>query len=128
MNRAIIFLALVGCGRGKAESCACPMAAHGAVDDADRCLCLPLLPATEDPLEVTRFELASNETPDWAAIDESLADGPVRVVFDPEGVWDERILVERTDMSDNRLVLDGGGGDARATVPGITTGFEEVVV
>jgi hypothetical protein len=104
------------------------MAAHGVLDNADNCLCLPLLPATIDPAETTRFDLASNEAPDWQAINAALSDGPVRVVFDPQGVWDERVFVDRTDSSTNRLILDGGIDGARATVAGITTGYEQVVI
>ncbi len=128
MRRWMVLLVLAGCGGRGGEACVCPMAAHGANDEADRCLCLPLLPATVDPVETTRIDLADGERPDWLAINGSLAQGPVRVVFAADGTWDERIVVDRTDEGTHRLVLDGGGGEGRAVVAGITTGFEEVVI
>ena len=87
-------------------------------------------------------------SPDWQAIDEALIAGPVWVLFsaqeasgDGPDTWPERLELQRGDTGSHRLVLDGGAtwntddgapswadapADARARIPGITTGYEDV--
>ena len=120
----LILLTLLSCARLDGDACACPMPAHGAVDPDGDCMCLPMLPATLDPEATTTFDASPSKPPNWKAIDQALASGPVRVVFAPE-VYDERLEVQRSDRSENRLILDGGSGNKRATMPGITTGYDK---
>ena len=71
-------------------------------------------------------EVGPNNLSDWQFIHAGLAEGPVRVVF-AMGAYAERLQIERSDTSDNRLILDGGGGNWRVVMPGIHTGYEGVI-
>jgi hypothetical protein len=154
---------LAACGPGSTgEPCDCD--GHGVQlcdgEDCGPCMCLALLPASEDPEPSATFHVdpdvehgdGSAERPwtqlDWDALDDALAEGHVRVLFSaleadgasPE-TWPERLDLTRGDTSEHRLVLEGHAqynrddGDpswaeapngARARVPGITTGYEDV--
>ena len=85
---------------------------------------------------------------DWEVLDRALAQGHVRVLFsaqeaDGSGAetWPEPLELLREDGSDHRLVLDGSAvtniddahphwveapPGARARVPGVTTGYEDI--
>jgi hypothetical protein len=78
-------------------------------------------------------------TLDWIALDQALATGDVRVLFSATDTWPERVDIIRGDIGANRIVLDGAaehsrdGQDwapapegARATVPGVSTGYDDV--
>lgn len=121
-----MILALVlGCGGGALEACSCPQGVAGhAVSLEGQCSCLPHLTPTPPPEGATVIELAAGEPIDWTVVDGALAAADVVVRFDPSGRW-ERLPVLRTDTGPHRLVLDGGGGEARAVVEGILTPFHE---
>lgn len=111
-----------------AQTCACPgPPAHGASrcdgGDCGPCLCLPLLAVDPDPPFAATFTAAPDESLDWNAIDDALAEGAVRVSFEP-GIYPERLDVLRTDVGPNRLLLDGGSYGA--VVPGIHTTYADV--
>lgn len=89
----------------------------------EQCSCLPALWPTPNPNNAVVFELSEGEEPDWSAIDVALVEDHVVVRFDPLGHWD-RLTILRTDTGDNRLVLDGGEGNTRATVAGMLTPFD----
>jgi len=76
--------------------------------------------------------------PDWETLDKDVAEGNVLVVFDAGDVWPDTLTIGRTDAGPNRVVLNGhlrsrtadGWVDAagvRAVVPGVSTGFDDVV-
>lgn len=143
---------LWGCG-GPSEPCACAdghgvtLCAHG---ECTPCQCLGFAPPTVDPVfGVVRFvdadasagdgsEAAPWSVPDWAVLNADVAAQNVLVVFDADDVWPERLAIGRTDAGPNRIVLDGhrsrrtadgwvDAGEARAHVPGVHTGDEDVV-
>lgn len=145
-------LLVTACARAT-EPCACEDG-HGVTlcdgGECTTCQCMPLAPATEDPApRVTRFVDAdavdgdgSEASPwaglDWDTLNADVAKGDVLVVFDAGDTWRDRVDIGRTDQGPYRIVLDGhdrrrtcdgwvDADGARATVPGITTGFEEVV-
>lgn len=142
-----------GCGATPAEPCAC-VDGHGVTlcdgGDCTPCQCLGLAPPTEDPVPaLTRYVDADASggdgsaaapwpAPDWSTLDRDVATGDVLVVFDAGDTWPEELAIGRTDRGPNRIVLDGhrrrrgtdGWGDAqgaRAIVPGIGTGSDDVV-
>ncbi len=114
------------------------------------CQCLTLAPATEDPVPaVTRFvdadassgdgtEAAPWQFPDWTVLDRDVAAGHVLILFDAADTWTEHLAIGRTDLGPNRIVLDGhrsrrtssgwvDAAGARAVVPGILTGHDDVL-
>lgn len=133
--------------------CACTNG-HGVTicedGDCTPCQCLDFAPPTEDPeAAVTRFvdadasggdgsEASPWAVPDWDTLDSDVAAGHVLVLFDADDVWPEFLAIGRTDAGPNRIILDGHrrrrisgnwveAGGARANVPGIRTGFEDIV-
>lgn len=121
----VLLVSMVGCGPVAPAICGCPSGVPGhALVLEEACACLPHLTALPDPVEPIEIALAAGEPLDWAALDAALAGDDVRVRFDPAGTWD-RLAILRTDTGPNRLVLDGGGGSARAVVAGILTPYEE---
>lgn len=108
------------------DVCACPFGTPGhAVVIGDACSCLPHLEPTPLPVDATLVELPSGQEPDWAVLDEALAQRDVIVRFARDGVWD-RLRILRTDEGPHRLVLDGGSAtDGRAVVAGMLTPFDE---
>ena len=147
-----MLLALLwGCAGPPIEPCGC-IDGHGIALCEGRdctCQCLDLAPATEDPTPtITRFVDADATggdgregtpwaQPDWAALDRDVASGHVRVIFDAADTWPERLDIRRTDAGPNRIVLDGrrqrrtsdgwvDADGARAVVPGVHTGFDDV--
>ncbi len=156
-------LLLLACGPDSAgERCSCD--GHGVQlcdgPDCGPCMCLPRLPASEDPEPATTFWVDPDVTHgdgsagapwtslDWDAIDTALGDGHVLVVFsalEADGGaaerWPDPIELLRTDTGDHRVVLDGSAWTntddgasswaaapegSRASVPGITTGYEDI--
>ncbi len=149
----LLLTALSACGGRPSEPCACA-SGHGVTlcdgGDCTVCQCLASAPATEDPAPTTtRYvdvdasggdgsEDAPWAVPDWQTLDADVAAGDVLVVFDAGDTWPDRLEIGRTDAGPHRIVLDGhhsrsasgAWGDAegaRAVVPGVTTGFEDVV-
>ncbi len=135
------------------EPCPCDEG-HGVFlcdgGECTECQCLDLAPATVDPTpDVTRFVDAdatggsgTEADPwaglDWATLDDDVAKGNVLVVFDAGDVWPDALTIGRTDAGPNRIVLDGHfrrrtadgwvtAEGVRATVPGVKTGFDDVV-
>lgn len=97
---------------------------HGHIGQDGQCKVLPTWAHGEaDPEWGTVVEVSMASPMDWGAINGALAQGPVRVAFAPE-VYDQRIDIQRTDTSENRLLLDGGVAGSRATVPGVLTAYE----
>jgi hypothetical protein len=106
------------------------------------CQCLPWAEPTPDPEPGVTFyadpdgraEAAGTEadpwsTLDWPVIDDALGTRHVRVLFRSDATWSDKLLISRTDIWQHRLVLDGATwptADDRATVPGISTGFDDV--
>jgi hypothetical protein len=88
-------------------------------------MCLQLLEVDPDPTFETTFTIDPGDALDWTAIDSALLDGAVHVGF-LSGEHPERLDVLRTDPGPHRLVLDGGGGEDRAIVPGIHTTYDDV--
>lgn len=148
---ALILVSLAGCP-APSEPCACTEG-HGVplceAGECTPCQCLGYATPTVDPEPaITRFvdadaeggdgsETAPWATPDWAVLDADVATGDVLVVFDASDTWPELLAIGRTDLGPNRIVLDGrhskhtsngwaDAGDARATVPGILTGYDDV--
>lgn len=142
-------LALAGCDRPATtpERCACEVPAHGVRlcerGDCGPCQCLPWGEPTPDPVPSVTFYVdpagadgaaGTDAAPwgviDWPAVDAALAAGDVAVRFSPAGVWPDRLDVLRSDDGPHRLLLDGHGDaadpDARAIVPGIHTGYDDV--
>lgn len=141
-----------GCASA-AEPCPC-LDGHG-FDLCDGgactgCQCLDLAPPTADPAPaLTRFVDADASggdgsasapwtAPDWDALDRDLASGDVLVVFDAGDVWPEPLTIGRADEGPSRVVLDGhhsrrtaegwvDADGARAIVPGVHTGYDDVV-
>jgi hypothetical protein len=96
---------------------------HGHITQAG-CAVLPTWNHGEvDPAWATEIQVSLDSPLDWNAINVALSQGPVRVVFAPQ-VYDARIDIQRTDTSENRLLLDGGAQGARASVPGILTAYD----
>ncbi|MDP2307295.1 MAG: right-handed parallel beta-helix repeat-containing protein [Pseudomonadota bacterium] len=149
---SLLAFSLWGCG-APSEPCACTDG-HGVTlcegGDCTSCQCLDLAPPTEDPEPaVTRFvdadapggdgsEADPWAVPDWETLDADVATGHVLVLFDAGDTWPEHLAIRRTDTGPNRIVLDGhrsrvtsgewvDAEGARAIVPGIATGFENVV-
>lgn len=143
---------LTACG-DPSEPCPCDEG-HGVTlcdgGECTPCQCLAFAPQTVDPVPVvTRFVDADASggdgtegspwaAPDWDALDDDVAAGDVLVLFDAGDTWKERLDIRRTDTGPNRIVLDGhksrssseGWVDAdgqRAVMPGIQTGFDDVV-
>lgn len=144
---------LWSCSGGRpSEPCRCDDG-HGVVlcdhGECTTCQCLPLAPATPDPTpSVVRFvdadaaKGAGSEgspwaAPDWRQLDRDVVAGDVLVVFDAGDVWPEKLEIGRTDRGPYRIVLAGSdrrrtkdgwvaAGGRRATVPGISTGFDDV--
>ncbi|GDX79415.1 hypothetical protein LBMAG42_12260 [Deltaproteobacteria bacterium] len=150
---ALLGALLWACSAPPSEPCACANG-HGVTlcegEECTGCQCLDFAPPTEDPVPAaTRYvdadategdgsEAAPWAAPDWEALDGDVATGDVLVVFDAGDTWPEFLAIGRTDTGPNRIVLDGhrsvrrAGGwvevsGARAVVPGIRTGFENVV-
>jgi hypothetical protein len=148
----LIALLLWGCA-APSEPCACADG-HGVTlcdgRDCTPCQCLDFALPTEDPEPaITRFVDADAiggdgsesdpwAVPDWSTLDADVATGHVLVIFDAADTWPESLAIGRTDTGPNRIVLDGhrsrrasgvwiDAEGARAIVPGISTGFENVV-
>lgn len=145
--RMMLLLLAMACQRA-AEPCDCPagVEGHGVLWE-EECLCLPSLAPTEDPEPATVFWVDTDSSgggsesspwgePDWAQVDAALGTGHVELRFDAADTWSERLVVRREDAGPHRLVLAGRGhlrGDggwtwspeARATVPGILTPYDE---
>lgn len=145
-------LLLWACG-APSEPCDCADG-HGVLlcerGECTACQCLGFAPPTEDPAPILlRFvdadatggdgtESAPWAVPDWATLDVDVATGDVLVVFDAADTWPEPLTIGRTDQGPYRVVLDGHhsrrGSDgwtdadgARAVVPGVHTGYEDLV-
>jgi hypothetical protein len=152
-SAALIALLLWGCAPPPSEPCACADGGHGVTlcdgGDCSPCQCLTLAPPTEDPEPaITRFVDADAPggdgsaadpwaVPDWSTLNDDVATGHVLVVFDAGDTWPEFLAIGRTDTGPNRIVLNGHHSrrtasgwveavGARASVPGIRTGFENV--
>jgi hypothetical protein len=94
------------------------------LDGEGSCRVLPTWDPNEpDPTWVTELSVSLEQPLDWDAVNTALAEGPVRVVFEPQS-FPNRLDVQRADGSDHVLLLDGGVAGARAVVPGIHTGFD----
>ena len=150
----MLVLLLSSCGGRPAEPCPCD-GGHGVEICGDGsctpCQCLAFAAPTADPEPITtRFvdadatggegsETSPWPVPHWETLDRDVAAGDVLVVFDAADAWAEQLTVARTDLGPHRIVLEGHhlrrsaegwvpAGDARAIVPGITTGHDDVVV
>lgn len=116
-----MLLLLLGC-QPEVSACQGDVAGHGVREGDGPCQVLPHWEHGEaDPEWASELSASVSSPVDWSAVNAALADGPVRVSF-AAGEYPEPLLIQRTDGSENRLLLDGGRLGAR--VPGIRTGYE----
>lgn len=120
-GRAILLLPLLltACAR-PASPCDCELGHGFQLAGSELCQCVPPVEAEAPPAPATTFEVGPAEEVDWTAVDEALASGHVTVLL--SGTREERLEILRTDEGPHRLTIDGG--EARAVVPGVLTGYE----
>lgn len=123
-----MFWLIIACGTPVTQPCEGSVPGHAIAHDAG-CLVLPTWEHDEeDPAFTKSMEVSPSSPLDWRAVDDALAKGPVEVTFAP-GTYDERLEIDRRDDSEHLLLLEGRapGSDARASVPGIHTGYDNDV-
>lgn len=117
-----MLLLLLACS-SVGEPCQGEVPGHGHITE-NGCAVLPTWEHGEvDPVWETELQVNLTSPLDWDAINAALELGPVRVVFAPQ-TYEERIDIQRSEPSENRLLLDGGTQGARASVPGILTAYD----